>query len=77
MTITQISGETNMDYSKLNEEKIAEVEKEIYGGAMPAHNKSVLRSKLEAEDKFEMRRERIEDQHYKWGEPREIINHEE
>lgn len=35
-----------------NEERIAEVEQNVYGGNMPAHNKAVLRSILEKEDRF-------------------------
>lgn len=35
-----------------NEERIAEVEKNVYGGSMPAYNKAALRAILEKEDRF-------------------------
>jgi hypothetical protein len=34
------------------ENKIAEVEKNVYGGEMPAHNKAVLRQELKKEERF-------------------------
>jgi hypothetical protein len=34
------------------EGKIKQVEEEVYSGAMPAHNKSVLRKELENEEEF-------------------------
>lgn len=41
-----------MDFKELNEQEIARVEREVYGNSMPAHNKAVLRKRLEAEDRF-------------------------
>jgi len=34
------------------EEEIEEYNRRVYGGEMPAHNKSVLRSVIEKENKF-------------------------
>lgn len=42
--------------SQYIEEEIAKVEREVYGGSMPAHNRGVLRAMLhkkeEREDRF-------------------------
>ena len=46
-----------------NEERIAEVEKNVYGGEMPAHNKEVMRAILNKEDRFWEREAVREDSH--------------
>lgn len=51
------------------EQEIARVEREVYEGNMPAHNKQVLREKLKKEDKFWERFERDHRNGYDDGEP--------
>ncbi len=39
------------------ERKVAQVEKEVYGGSMPAANKSVLRQMIKADEDYAAREE--------------------
>ena len=39
-----------MNYEQLNEEKILQIERELYAGEMPAHNKEVLRAQMRRDD---------------------------
>lgn len=56
-----------MDYI---EDEIAKYEARVYpDGAMPAHNKSVLRKQLEAEDRFWVHFDRDHINGYDDGEP--------
>ena len=40
------------------------------GFTLSAHNRSVLRGMIEKENKHELRMQMIQDQEYKWGEPK-------
>ena len=46
------------EWAAINERKIKEVERTVYGGNMPAHNKQVMRYQLNKEDREELMRER-------------------
>lgn len=57
------------------DEEIEKVNKEVYGGSMPAHNKEVLRSVIEKENSFWEREAVREDSHSPvgdWNNMREV-----
>lgn len=45
------------EWAKINEAKIAEVERTVYSGNMPTHNKQTMRHQLNTEDREVLREE--------------------